>query len=255
MNDQINLTDEEYWRSYWLLRKDVIYNVSHTNTFWDVFYKELRDKNYSNFIEIGGFPGYFSIFAQKYYNLKSTLIDLVVVPEVFNRLCECNKVNSADFEIIQGNIFEYQPENGYDVVFSSGVIEHFNDVNQIIEQHIRICNKGGKIIITLPNFRGLFGLAQWLWDRKILKAHNLNSMKLRVLRNVLNKHTELASYKIFYYGPPLTTIGNYDQLNKFQKKVHKWFTGFSRFFAKWVPLLSLHANSIVIVAEKKQDVF
>ena len=251
MKDQINLTDEKFWESFWGKRKDIIYKVAHTNTYWEVFYKELTDKNFKSFIEIGGFPGHFSVFAKKYFNLQPSLIDIVFVPAIFNKLCECNKLKISDFEIFQGDIFEFQPKNNYDVVFSCGLIEHFKDLNKIIEQHVRICNEGGKIIIIIPNFRGLFGLAQLLWDRKTLKAHNLNSMKISVLHEALEKEQNVKHCKVFYYGESLTSVGNYEQLNKFQKSLHKVFTACARVFAKWIPVQRLYAHSIVIVAEKK----
>jgi hypothetical protein len=40
------------------------------------------------------------------------------------------------------------------------------------------------MLIILPNFRGLNGFIQYIFDRKNFRAHNLNSMKFSTLRSI-----------------------------------------------------------------------
>ncbi|GAH46783.1 unnamed protein product, partial [marine sediment metagenome] len=41
-------------------------------------------------------------------------------------------------------------DNSFDCVFSSGLIEHFDDPDAIIREHRRVCREGGIVIITVP---------------------------------------------------------------------------------------------------------
>lgn len=55
---------------------------------------------------------------------------------------------------IVGDMFNTEFENNYfDVVFNAGVLEHFDqdEIVLALKEYKRICKKGGKIIIGLPN--------------------------------------------------------------------------------------------------------
>ena len=41
-------------------------------------------------------------------------------------------------------------DNIFDLVYSFGVVEHFENTEKAIEEHVRVANPGGKIIITVP---------------------------------------------------------------------------------------------------------
>lgn len=48
------------------------------------------------------------------------------------------------------------PEH-FDLVFSSGLIEHFEDTRAAIVQHLRLVRPGGRLALIVPNFQGLQG--------------------------------------------------------------------------------------------------
>ncbi|MCA9427288.1 MAG: methyltransferase domain-containing protein, partial [Candidatus Omnitrophica bacterium] len=41
-------------------------------------------------------------------------------------------------------------DNSFDCVFSSGVLEHFDDRVRFAKEHLRVCKPGGKVVITVP---------------------------------------------------------------------------------------------------------
>ncbi len=45
----------------------------------------------------------------------------------------------------------------FDLVFSSGLIEHFEDTRAAIAQHLRLVRPGGRLALIVPNFQGLQG--------------------------------------------------------------------------------------------------
>ncbi len=48
------------------------------------------------------------------------------------------------------------PES-FDLVYSSGLIEHFDDTAAVIAPHVRLVKPGGKLVLIVPNFEGLQG--------------------------------------------------------------------------------------------------
>lgn len=50
----------------------------------------------------------------------------------------------------------FKPEQ-FDLVFSCGLIEHFEDMRAVIEQHLRLLRAGGRAVVIVPNLQGLQG--------------------------------------------------------------------------------------------------
>ncbi|MCX6707671.1 MAG: class I SAM-dependent methyltransferase [Candidatus Woesearchaeota archaeon] len=46
--------------------------------------------------------------------------------------------------------------NTFDVVYSIGVVEHFDETDQSIAEHIRVCKPGGKVIVMVPHLNPLY---------------------------------------------------------------------------------------------------
>jgi len=89
--------------------------------------------------------------------------------------CELLRANLALAGVKAGvvceDLFEpsLKPEQ-FDLVFSSGLIEHFEDMDAAIAQHLRLLRPGGCVALIVPNLQGLQGkiwkrLAPPLWAR------------------------------------------------------------------------------------------
>lgn len=58
----------------------------------------------------------------------------------------------------------------FDLVYSSGLIEHFDDLEAVICEHLKLLKPGGRVVLIVPNLQGIEGriikrLAPPLWDR------------------------------------------------------------------------------------------
>ncbi len=69
------------------------------------------------------------------------------------------------------------PASGFDLVFSSGLIEHFEDPSGIVEAHLRLVAPGGVAVIAIPNYSGLYLRLQRWCDPANLAIHNLRIME------------------------------------------------------------------------------
>jgi SAM-dependent methyltransferase len=60
---------------------------------------------------------------------------------------------------------------GYDVVFSFGLVEHFEDTPRVIEAMARFARPGGTLLTLIPNMRGTVGAIQRILSRDIYDIH------------------------------------------------------------------------------------
>jgi 2-polyprenyl-3-methyl-5-hydroxy-6-metoxy-1,4-benzoquinol methylase len=83
---------------------------------------------------------------------------------------------------VQENLLSTSLPGGFfDVVYSLGVIEHFDDPRHIVEQHLLLAKPGGLVLIAIPNYRGIYRYLQQQFDPDNLKIHNLDIMERTAL--------------------------------------------------------------------------
>lgn len=61
------------------------------------------------------------------------------------------------------------PPESFDLVFSAGLIEHFDDARAVVAEHLRLVRPGGRLVLIMPNLQGVHGkivrrLAPPLWS-------------------------------------------------------------------------------------------
>jgi 2-polyprenyl-3-methyl-5-hydroxy-6-metoxy-1,4-benzoquinol methylase len=77
-------------------------------------------------------------------------------------------------EVICENLFQSSlPPETFDVVYSCGVIEHFEDLRAVVGAHARLVKPGGRLVLTVPNLEGVQGkifrkLAPSLWEKHLV---------------------------------------------------------------------------------------
>jgi 2-polyprenyl-3-methyl-5-hydroxy-6-metoxy-1,4-benzoquinol methylase len=68
------------------------------------------------------------------------------------------------------------PARSFDVVYSFGLIEHFADPRPIVRVHVNLAKPGGRVIVGIPNYGGIYGRLQRWFDPENLSLHNLDIM-------------------------------------------------------------------------------
>jgi SAM-dependent methyltransferase len=76
------------------------------------------------------------------------------------------------------------PEGSFDVVYSLGVVEHFDNPKVVVEHHLRLLRPGGVGLVAIPNYGGLYGQLQSWLDPANLSIHNLKIMNLKALKTL-----------------------------------------------------------------------
>lgn len=72
----------------------------------------------------------------------------------------------------------------FDFVYSLGVIEHFSDPGEVIRRHLALVRPGGIVLVTVPNYGGVYGRLQASCDPDNLAMHNLAIMSEDALLNL-----------------------------------------------------------------------
>jgi 2-polyprenyl-3-methyl-5-hydroxy-6-metoxy-1,4-benzoquinol methylase len=174
-----NLSEKEYWDKVLadaqLPRLNSKKNYSYSVTM-KFIHEVIFNKSYKTFLEVGcGSSGWLPYFATKYDFVVSGLD----YSEIGCKLALKNlQMQNIDFdEIICKDILESKVTNGkkYDIVFSYGVIEHFNNPQEIIKIFYDLVNTNGIIITLIPNLNGFPGLISRIFVKDIYLMHKVIS--------------------------------------------------------------------------------
>jgi SAM-dependent methyltransferase len=244
------LTDRAFWVNYWESKKGLAVQLPSNYLFHQQLADVIQKNNVKTAIELGGFPGYYAVFLKKYFKLDVTLLDYFVHPPVVKELLEKNNLTDSDIHIIETDLFNYTPEKQYDLVLSCGLIEHFNDTADIINRHIAFVKPGGKLFITLPNFKAVNGWFQKNFDKENYDKHNIDSMDPALLKSICEQ-AGLKEVKSGYFGRFSVWLENESQksasVRLFKKAV--WLTG--KIFTKIIPFESKNLSPYIILVAKK----
>ena len=244
------LTDRDFWKNYWENKKDLAFKVPETHTFHKIIADLVKKGNIKSAIELGGFPGYYAIFLKKYFGVETTLFDYYIHPGVLNDVLAVNDLTKKDIAVIEGDLFNYQPAEQYDLVLSAGLIEHFNDTKDIIARHLTFLKPGGTILITLPNFTGINGWLQRKYDAENYSKHNISSMDPAKLAKYCDE-LGLKDVKSGYYGKFSIWLENKATQPSAVKAFFKllWLTG--KVATKIVSVESKSLSPYIVVAATK----
>jgi len=220
------LTDRQFWTNYWESKPDLVIHIDKKYLFHQQLENIVKTNNVQTAIELGGFPGYYSIFLHKYFEVRTTLFDYFIHPDILKKVLNKNGLDESDIMVIENDIFQYQPEQKYDLVLSCGLIEHFKDTKDIIERHLEFLKPEGTLFITLPNFKSVNGWVQKTFDRDNYQKHYIECMDTEYLASIL-KELGLKSIKSSYFGRFSVWLKNKDQKSGMTKAFIKaiWFIG------------------------------
>jgi len=92
----------------------------------------------------------------------------------------------------------------FDLVFSMGVIEHYDNPEEIIQKHIDLVKPGGIVFIQIPNLASssVNGIINKIFNEKISEDHNISIMEPEKFKNLFISLTnEMSELYCGPYGP------------------------------------------------------
>lgn len=157
-----------------------------------------------------------------------------------------------DIHIIETDLFNYEPAQHYDLVLSCGLIEHFNDTEDIIRRHISFLKPGGTLFITLPNFKAVNGWFQKNFDKENYDKHNINCMDPQLLKQIVeNAGLKVSSAK--YFGKFSIWLENEKEKSTGVRMFKKasWLIG--KIFTKIFPFDSKQLSPYIVIEAKRTN--
>jgi 2-polyprenyl-3-methyl-5-hydroxy-6-metoxy-1,4-benzoquinol methylase len=174
-------TNQTYWDKVWQpgtkhrLPRGLY--VSHRNI---QHLLKARIKPGMQILEIGFAPGNMLAWVAKALGAQVAGVDFSEIGvRAARRLFEVLQIpGDLRGEDIRATTF---PPETFDLVYSLGFIEHFDDPTEMVRRHVLLLKPGGLALITIPNYGGIYGVLQRFLDPKNLDLHNLNIMRPEAL--------------------------------------------------------------------------
>jgi len=181
-SDAGSLTDEAFWDEYWKnldLPREVTKGTSlYVDAITGVFDRWLEPGQDRSVLEIGGAPGQYGVYIHRRFGYRLHILDSSSVG------CEATRKNlellGIDGDVTLGDMFDESLElSPCDVVYSLGLIEHFNDLESAISAHVRFLKPGGLLFVGCPNFLGLNGLLLRRMAPEVVRTTKTGNMDVR----------------------------------------------------------------------------
>lgn len=173
-------TEEKFWDHYWsnrLISRDSLRESLQVTEIKRTFHRYLPKGDHLEVLEIGGASGEYLIYLQDHFNYHVTSLDYSF---------EGNEATKRRFEsagknvrIIQRDLFsDLSDLPRFDIVFSLGFIEHFDDPLESVEKHLELLKPGGILLIGIPNLSGIYKWVLRITAPSFEESHNLKTMDL-----------------------------------------------------------------------------
>ena len=179
-------------KQIYFLRKMIFLYLGVTGLFSKFINKYLeKDKQYS-FLELGcGGSSYLPYFGKKYSNLQLFGIDKSLMGCKLATIGEDGELSSAN--IVCGDVLQCPLKSEkFDIVFSFGLIEHFDHPDEILKKHVDLLKPDGLLICVVPNVFGIQGKVYglklwypkeiplkyqkgWIWGMRCISIKNLQT--------------------------------------------------------------------------------
>jgi len=117
----------------------------------------------------------------------------------------------------------FRPES-FDVVYSLGVIEHFDDPKNIVRRHIELLKPMGISLMLVPNYGDIYGRLQKYFDPENLSIHNTAIMNLVAMEKLASVDLSVDAVA-FPYG-----------------RMSPWLLNMNR---KWPAIFALMASYLI----------
>jgi 2-polyprenyl-3-methyl-5-hydroxy-6-metoxy-1,4-benzoquinol methylase len=201
LENNVKLSDKGYWDDVLADQKLPRINSKSNYNYkitMDFVHDALMKKSYKTFFEVGcGSSGWLPYFAQRY----GYLVSGIDYSEVGCKIAEKNLelLNIKNDGIICQDIFDPNCTRGhaYDVIFSYGVIEHFEKPQDIVKIFKSFTNQNGTIITLVPNLNGLNG---WLTRYFMKDVYDMHRVITREQLKQYHEGNSLENYNTNYAG-------------------------------------------------------
>ena len=167
------------------------------------FYLSNESLERKKMLEIGSGYGILQVVARKEYSIDAWGIepssdgfdDAFIISQ---KILRDNDLTINTIVNAHGENLPF-PDNSFDIVYSTNVLEHVKNPQKVIQEAIRVCKRGGIIQIVAPNYGSFFDghyacfyipyQPKWLWKFWLKYFLNRDPSYVNTLRTNINYFT------------------------------------------------------------------
>ena len=193
------LTGQTFWEDYWEGKpgkrgwKKI--NMARKELF-KTFDQFLPATKGLTILEIGGAKGEFLLYFARHFEYKAYSLDYSRVGN--EQTLETFSNARLPVEVFERDLFGDNSDlPKFDIVYSLGLIEHFDDPGSVVEKHLDFLNPGGILLLGVPNYSGIYHVVLHRLAPSIEKTHNLKIMDIsewRIFEQKLRLKTVFSGY-------------------------------------------------------------
>lgn len=190
------LVDKKYWDDGWQNR---LKQMPKYLPFFahEILLQHLTHNSEHSVIEVGCVPGTSMIYFSKEFGYSVAGLDYSDTIQYMEPYLRSHGL--TEFDLYHDDLFSFEPNEKYDVVFSAGFVEHFAQVEEVFERHYQLLKPNGTLIITLPHFRNFQKFIRIITGAKAsLELHNLDVMFPEIWRSLAQGHNMNVMYCDYY---------------------------------------------------------
>jgi len=188
----MNKTDAQYWDDVWEgFKIPAEYKPERIHE-QHIIFKKFLPRGEKTLFEVGCAPGQWMAYFNRQFGYRVKGIEYA--DDAFDTTIKNFDLLDVKAELVKGDFFNF-PTDSFDVVFSSGFIEHFDDPSIVLKQITSHVKKDGGIIITIvPSLFGING-----WFSKVFRPHVYNTHVPISLNDLKQYHHDIG-FKTLHTG-------------------------------------------------------
>lgn len=176
--ENATLTEQSFWENYWenktgkkkkvsLLKREVL----------KTFDQNLPEQSGLSILEIGGAFGEYLLYLTNRFGYIPSSLDFS--PSGNDQTLDTFNRAGVPVTVFERDLFADNTDlPQFDVVYSLGFIEHFEDITIVIEKHLALLKPGGILLLGVPNYGGIYKPVLKKLAPSMLETHNLKIMNL-----------------------------------------------------------------------------
>jgi SAM-dependent methyltransferase len=176
---------KSYWNAVWRTLPPVERYEGPVYEQHPVLSRFLSKSGGGDAIEIGCGTGNFMIYVNKEFGYRVDGLDYSDNMGYVRANLSYNGV--WDAELFNADFLEFVPSKKYDLVFSGGVAEHFDDHELVVRKHAEWAKPGGLVVIIVPNLTHIHRFLCGWFAPDVLRVHRFPLMRSEVMRQALEK--------------------------------------------------------------------
>ncbi len=174
-----------YWNAIWEKLPPVTLYDGPAYEYHSVLSGFLCNSGGGDAIEIGCATGNYMIYVNKEFGYSVDGIDYSNNMEYVRANLSYNGISGAN--LFKQDFFEFAPPKKYDLVFSAGFVEHFDDYELVVRKHAEWAKPGGLVVIIVPNLTHIHKFLCGWFAPDTLRVHRFPLMHRYVMRQILEK--------------------------------------------------------------------